>query len=573
MAKGIACFSGTNLKLGKPGEEKALEQVFDERIEGKDVSEHGSIGVDIALEYHKQLFGELEKFKSTVDTKYTPKKYTPIDKTEAIKKIKERYDGEINTEKEKVVSVSKENALSPEENKEWNNLSMAEKLSLAQKNLPEISGLSNVDLIREDDKNAKELLGKLREQATENKIGKFEEKARLFAEKIMKTELPSWAKADVPEGTELSGMGFDQLKKLIADATIKVGQLLDAGVKFTEAVKEAVKDIVSYLGEDKREAIENGFAEDYIKNVGGIPKEQIKITADQAEKLDAQTKKEKSQSDAYEEAGEFEFGKMPFEPTDNPIINHKLKTNGVQQAFGTELTQQEIWNDMPSEDRYDVQIKMLDDGNEMIGLAKMMFGGTDIKVYGPELFRFIQSMAGTTDNKKVILMATFIGELRNELDRSQKGDVRPLFNAVNLYYRNYMNVTAKNLAAGRILRLFTDKYMAGVFGDVILENNQVEEKKGIENAIADTDIKDEDAQSFQDERLKGKTAEQAEKESKAAKSEAAGKRAESAKRKAVNKKQYEDLYKKKEADVKAKHGDKKSLLDDIIKKINDLNCP
>ena len=126
------------------------------------------------------------------------------------------------------------------------------------------------------------------------------------------------------------------------------------------------------------------------------------------------------------------------------------------EAFGTELTQQELWNDMPSEEKYDVQIKMLDDGNEMIGLAKMMFGGTDINVYGPELFRFIQNMPDTPDNKKVILTASFIGELRNELDRSKSGSIRPLYNAVNLYYRNYMHVTAKRLAAGRILRLFTD---------------------------------------------------------------------------------------------------------------------
>lgn len=44
-------------------------------------------------------------------------------------------------------------------------------------------------------------------------------------------------------------------------------------------------------------------------------------------------------------------------------------------------------------------------------------------------------------------------------------------------------------------------------------------------------------------------------------------------KKAANKKNYEDLAKKKEADIKAKYGDKKSLLNDIIKKINDLNCP
>ncbi|MBP7307362.1 MAG: hypothetical protein KA987_14685, partial [Saprospiraceae bacterium] len=407
----------------------------------------------------------------------------------------------------------------------------------------------------------------------EEKYGKYETLARKAAENIMKAELPSWAKADLPDGTKLSGTNFDQIKKLIADATIKLGKLMDTGSEYAEAIKEAVKELVDYLGENRREDIEKGVTDAYLENGGELPKLKARITADQAEKLDAQSKKEKSQSDAYEAAGEFEFGRMPFEPTDNPIINHKLKTNGVQQAFGTELTQQELWNDMPSEEKYDVQIKMLDDGNEMIGLAKMMFGGTDINVYGPELFRFIQNMPDTPDNKKVILTASFIGELRNELDRSKSGSIRPLYNAVNLYYRNYMHVTAKRLAAGRILRLFTDKYMAGIFGDVILEADQVKEKKDIENAIADTDITDQDAASFQEAKSKGKTKEQAKKESDVDKKNNESKRSESAKRKAANKKNYEDLAKKKEADIKAKYGDKKSLLNDIIKKINDLNCP
>lgn len=49
----------------------------------------------------------------------------------------------------------------------WEDLSMEEKLKLAKENLPEVDGMSNVDMIREADKNAKVLLDKLHSQAPE----------------------------------------------------------------------------------------------------------------------------------------------------------------------------------------------------------------------------------------------------------------------------------------------------------------------------------------------------------------------------------------------------------------------
>lgn len=96
--------------------------------------------------------------------------------------------------------------------------------------------------------------------------GKYEEKARKIADKILKAELPDWAKADLPEGTKKAGGDFESIKKAIANATIEMGKLLDKGVEFSEAVKKAVKDIVDILGEGSRDKIEKGFAEDYKKD-------------------------------------------------------------------------------------------------------------------------------------------------------------------------------------------------------------------------------------------------------------------------------------------------------------------
>jgi len=112
-------------------------------------------------------------------------------------------------------------------------------------------------------------------QGVEKKVGKYEAKARELADKILKAELPSWMKADLPEGTQKQGFDGTELKKLLADATVKMGKLLDTGVEFAEAVKQAVKDIVDKLGESNRERIEEGFAEEYrakLNDVSGIKK-------------------------------------------------------------------------------------------------------------------------------------------------------------------------------------------------------------------------------------------------------------------------------------------------------------
>jgi hypothetical protein len=107
------------------------------------------------------------------------------------------------------------------------------------------------------------------------KVGKYEAKARVIADKINAAELPDWMKIN-DKDVKKSGVGVDELKKSLADATIKMGKLLDKGVEFADAVKEAVKDMVDLLGEDKRGIIEKGFADDYKKGIGNEDKSGVK---------------------------------------------------------------------------------------------------------------------------------------------------------------------------------------------------------------------------------------------------------------------------------------------------------
>jgi len=71
------------------------------------------------------------------------------------------------------------------------------------------------------------------------------------------------------------GLTAEELKKKLADAIIKMGELLDKGVEFSKALKEAVGEIVKLRGEENRETIEKGF-EDYYRGLKGeVPLEKL----------------------------------------------------------------------------------------------------------------------------------------------------------------------------------------------------------------------------------------------------------------------------------------------------------
>lgn len=106
--------------------------------------------------------------------------------------------------------------------------------------------------------------------------GKYTQKAEQIAKEIMKAELPSWLKgAKLPPGTEKMGPSLpseEAIKKALANAVIKMGKLLDKGVEFSQAVKEATKGLVKLMGEDKAKDIQNNFT-DYYNQRNAIPKQ------------------------------------------------------------------------------------------------------------------------------------------------------------------------------------------------------------------------------------------------------------------------------------------------------------
>jgi hypothetical protein len=180
----------------------------------------------------------------------------------------------------------------------------------------------------------------------------------------------------------------------------------------------------------------------------------------------------------------------------DPIMDYKLTKSDELERYMTEATMEDIFGDPKSDDKYVVQrlADMLDDGMNLIGAAQVMFSSMELANYGPKLFEYIQNMSNDVamGNKKAVLLATFLGEIKNEMESEpQLADrMRPLYGAVLDYYKNFMNQTGKSLAAGRLLRLYRDKYMADIFQDRILDDQQAKDLREAQRAESETKITD-----------------------------------------------------------------------------------
>lgn len=181
-------------------------------------------------------------------------------------------------------------------------------------------------------------------------------------------------------------------------------------------------------------------------------------------------------------------GNPVSKPTDI-IDDYALTTSDKVNDFLSGKTLENIFGESPDGNQeYAVQklSDMLQDGRNMIAIAQSIWGG-DVASYGKPLFEYIQSMNNDSalTNKKAVLLATFLGEIKEEAFRNP--DIRawlsPLENEVEGYYQRFMNQKGKELAAGRLLRLYRDKYLGDIFADRILEDEQIRQKNAIRDSL------------------------------------------------------------------------------------------
>lgn len=546
-----------------------LQELFDKEILKGNLSEK-ELASKILADEHKSLHDLLNSLKSKAGI--STDEYVPFDNSTAVKEINDRYEKIVN-EIPKTIKPAPILTQIPSNKKESTETTVSDTtVESFTDRVASGEQMSSPEDLQFYENNREAIETELKKKFAESTTPEFTEDTTLeertkisdalfaFADKILKADITG-----AGGGAALSNI-FAIPQQILGRAIQAIAVAVKAGETIASAINKGIQSLKDegYTVDEKEFT---GFANSIIAG----EKPRVRTTGKVVEKeVPFESKPQDEQS---EESGEYNFGERKFVPGKDPISQHKLKTIDVDKAFGTDVTAQNVWNDTPSEDRFKKQVDMLDDGKEMIGLAQTMFGGPDVKTYGPDLLRYIKSMPPTSGNKKAILLATFLGEIKNEMERTQSQELQQLYNNAFLYYRDFMHTTAKNLSAGRLLRLFRDKYMADIFQDIILEEQQVKDSKNVNEAVNDTDISDADASAFEEKKKTGKPKEQTEKEAEAAKKAAEQKRKDSDVRPKGKKDVYADLYKKKEDEVKAKHGDKKSLYQTIIDKINKLNCP
>ena len=331
----------------------------------------------------------------------------------------------------------------------------------------------------------------------------------------------------------------------------------DRGAQFvTEAKKSGFKEWLKNLWDTIAKAV--GFKDVTADELSSMTLDEFSKRAAaeilKGEQLQAQEKQ-------YEKV--FNDKMSGYEMTTSEEVNKMLSGKTMADVFG----------EAPEgEQSYYVQKKvdMLQDGKNMIGIAQGMWG-TDLADYGKPLFNYIKNMPNDISllNKKAVLMATFLGEIKEEILRrpERRDELKKLDNDVTEYYQQYMNVRGKEIAAGALLRIYRDKYMGDVFADKILEEAQIREQRRIRKAESDINVNDVSEEAFAP-----MSKEDAEKEEAAAQQQADAKKSKSGKPK-MSQTDAEKMALSKLEEIKSK-GDASGL--DLAKKLKDiidnLNC-
>jgi hypothetical protein len=388
---------------------------------------------------------------------------------------------------------------------------------------------------------------------------------RNFAEKIKSADITGSGGASAQSDiTRLP-------REVVAFAINRVADAIDAG----EAVVSAIQKGVDYIREQGQVMDDDSF-KSYTTDLISGKKPRVRVSTE------PQNKEEKKEEETPTEAS-----KPPKPPTKPPsakesegegdnINDYEMTTSGEINRFLSGGTWEDVFGEKSEGDQTYLTQRlsdMLQDGKNMIAIAQAKWGG-DVMMYGRPLFELIQKMGNQKiqTNKNAVLLATFLGELQEAKKRSPErfDAISQLEKAVFAYYQNYMNVRGKEIVAGRLLRLYRDKYIGDIYADAILEAAQVKAKKAIVEAEQTKQIDDKTAE----EGVKPITEEEKKSEDKEAK-----KKSDNDKKKQSKKKKMTADEAKQRADNKVREIEEKmgkdgrgGLIDRIKEAIKKLNC-
>jgi hypothetical protein len=342
----------------------------------------------------------------------------------------------------------------------------------------------------------------------------------------------------------------------------------DRGAQFvTEAKKKGFAEWLKNLWETIKNAV--GFKNVTAAQLANMTFEEFtsRAVADILREPGAQ---QQQQQQAEPELTEEQEEKQDFSDS---IAEYQMTTSEEIGKFLSGKTIQESFGDAPEGDQtYYVQkrIEMLADGKAMIGKAQGMWG-TNIADYGKHLFSYIKSMSGDVglNNKRVVLTATFLGEIKEEMERnpSRADELRPLYNGVTRFYQKLMNDLGKAVSAGALLRLYRDKYMGDIFQFQILEEEELSAQRQFRQAEEDKAITDAAIEEYKRITAAEKAAEEAE----AAEKEMQNQKIKSKKAK-MSPIEANKMAAAKLEEISKKSGGLKKAYDKVKAMIDKLNC-
>lgn len=185
---------------------------------------------------------------------------------------------------------------------------------------------------------------------------------------------------------------------------------------------------------------------------------------------------------------------MSEENVENPIHEYEMTTTEVVKQFLSGRTIRDAMGAAPEGDQTYLMKTlndMLMDGEKMINIAQGHWG-YDVSEYGRPLLKFIKNEMkdAMTQNKKVVLLASLLGNIKEEILRNpaREYELNPLDRAVTEYYQKTMNDLGQAVAAGAILKVYRDKYMGDIFADQILEEQQIKEREQMRRAEDDARV-------------------------------------------------------------------------------------
>lgn len=175
-------------------------------------------------------------------------------------------------------------------------------------------------------------------------------------------------------------------------------------------------------------------------------------------------------------------------PAGEDIIYYNMTTSDETNKMLSGATWENVFGEKPEGNQMYYVSKlndMLQDGKNMTTMAARRWG-TSVLEYGPPLFDLIKKMSDDMSNKKAVLLATFLGELQQEkvTNPSKAREVGRFENQVFAYYQHYMNIQGKRVAAGRLIRLYRDRFLSEIYEDMILEESEIKARKAVEKALS-----------------------------------------------------------------------------------------